>query len=83
MGELIASHKESTPGDGTADTGWMPGALGGFTSQETGGTAFMVEEGPLGLRGRINGVLTAVVHALTAAVVMHDLWLSSSLFMPE
>lgn len=77
-----ASLGHSARGDGTAGISRLFEAFGGITGEESGGAAFMAEGGTVGLRGRINGVLAAVVCALAMVVVAHDMWpsMTSSLY---
>ena len=67
------------PTDEPNDTSGPFGSFGGLSGEETGGSAFMIEEGPvqeLALRDRIVGILAAITRALVTIAMFHYLWLS-------
>ena len=64
-------------------SGWFSGS-GGTNSEETEGSIFEIEEGPvrrLGLRSHIIDTLSSLARALVMAVLLHSVWLTFGRFL--
>ena len=67
------------PIDEPYDTTGLFGSFGGLSGEETGRSAYMIDEGPvqeLELCGRTVGVLAAIARALVMMAMLQYLWLS-------